>query len=801
MNPEASGERSVAAGWIGAAVTGDVIGLPAEILNAARDVQAPPGLTNLPPAPLCLGREAELVRLHEVGDTAIMQASTVHGLGGVGKTTLALAYAHRYRHAYSAVWWINADSPTRIEQSLAELTRRLLPGLTADRDRVAWAMAWLQWHPGWLLVFDNVEAVADLSPYLGALGGGRHLITSRRAVGWPRSMRTLALGTLDAEQAVELIRATAYGETELTVRELQDVRALAAELGYLPLALEQAGAYLRQNPTVTIPAYYRRLPTKLDKAVDGLDAERTIARIWTQTLDALTVRDPRAVELLRTLAWLAPDEVPVGLLEADGVDPDEPAEALGHLAAYSMATVTRDTVSVHRLVQQVLRVNAPEGRREAEQAVVRALDGLDPEAGEWDSLIPQLIALAESRPGGHDDEAVTDLYRRAGWRLDTQGRLARATALLEAVVAQREQSRGELHPDTLATRNNLACAYRAAGDLGRAVPLSETVLAQCERVFGELHPHTLTSRNNLADAYQLAGDLGRAVPLWETVLGQCEQVLGELHPDTLLIRSNLACVYQTAGDPGRAVSLLETVLAQRERVLGELHRDTLTSWQYLADAYRAAGDPGRAVSLLETVLAQRERVLGELHPDTLGTRDSLASALRAAGDPGRAVPLSETVLAQREQVLGELHPHTLTSRNNLACAYLSSGDAGRAVLLFELVLAQREQVLSALHPHTLLSRGNLAQSYAEAGDPVRAVPLLEAVLAQREQVLGEQHPDTLISRQGLALACAMTGRPDRAIPLFEAVAAQYERTLGGAHPTTVAVRNQLARARREAGTG
>ncbi|WP_052509528.1 tetratricopeptide repeat protein [Kitasatospora griseola] len=429
---EASGPRSIAGGWIGTAITGDVIGLPGEILNAARDVQAPPGLANLPPAPRCLGRDDELARLREAlaggGDTAITQASTVHGLGGVGKTTLALAYAHRYRHAYSVVWWINADSPTRIEQSLAELTRRLLPGLTADRDRVAWAMAWLQWHPGWLLVFDNVEAVADLSPYLGALGGGRHLVTSRRAVGWPGSMRTLALGTLDPEQAAELIRTTAYGDAGSTVRELQDVRALAAELGYLPLALEQAGAYLRQNPTVTVAAYHRRLPTKLDKAVDGLDAERTIARIWTQTLDALTARDPRAVEL-----------------------------------------------------------------------------------------------------------------------------------------AQREQTLGATHPDTLMSRSNVACAYTTAGDARRAVPLHELVLAQHEQVLGELHPATLTSRDNLACAYATFGDVGRATPLHELVCVQREQVLGTLHPDTITSRDNLAVVHEMAGRPDRAAALREAAPARTPR--------------------------------------------------------------------------------------------------------------------------------------------------------------------------------------------------------------------------------------------
>ncbi|MFJ5924187.1 FxSxx-COOH system tetratricopeptide repeat protein [Kitasatospora sp. NPDC092948] len=755
VSPEASGERAIAGQYIGTAITGDVIGLPGEILNAARDVQAPPGLTNLPPAPLCLGRDEELARLREAlaegGDTAITRAATVHGLGGVGKTTLALAYAHRYRHAHSTVWWINADSPTRIEQSLAELTRRLLPGPAADP--VAWAMAWLQWHPGWLLVFDNVEAVADLSPYLGALGGGRHLITSRRAVGWPRTVRTLALGTLDPDRAAELIRAAAYGDDEPTARELQDVRALAAELGYLPLALEQAGAYLRQNPTVTVAAYHRRLPTKLDKAADGLDAERTMARIWTQTLDALTARNPRAVELLHTLAWLAPDGTPVGLLETDGEDPDAVHEALGDLAAYSMATVTRHAVSVHRLVQQVLRTGADgaaAGRLVAERALVRALDGLDPEADDRDPLIPHLIALAETRPAGHHDEAVTEVYYRAARRLDIQGHTARTVALYEAVLAQCEQGRGDLHPDTLAARGNLARARTSAGDLRRALPLYEQALAQREQVFGELHAETLRSRHNLAFGYLTSGDPRRAVPLFEQVVAEHEQVLGELHPDTLMARNNLGGAYLAAGEAKRAALLFEAVVAQRARLLGDSHAETLDSRSDLVDAYLRLGDTARAVTLGEMVLAQREQVLGELHPHALTSRAGLADAHLSAGDLCRALPLLELVLAQREQVLGELHLHTLMSRSRLACGYVMSGDGRRALPLLELVLAQREQLLGEEHPVTLMSRSNLAFGCARIGETARAARLYATVLDQRTRVLGERHPDTVAVRDRLA---------------------------------------------------
>ncbi|MER7705881.1 tetratricopeptide repeat protein, partial [Kitasatospora sp. NPDC097605] len=541
---EAAGAGSIAAQSIGTAHTGDVIGLPAEILNAARDVEAPPGLTNLAPVPLCIGREEALAWLRETLSTAggmtITQASTVHGLGGVGKSALALAYAHRYCHEYSLVWWITAESPALIQQSLADLARRLRPAWSdtaSQQQRAEWAMAWLQWHHGWLLVFDNVENPIDLNRYLGALSGGHHLITSRRAIGWPRTVRTYTLGILDPGEAAEVICTYAFPEDAPTARERQDAYKLAADMGFLPLALEQAGAYLQQHPSMTIDAYRRSLPTKLDKSADGLDAERTIARIWAQTLHALTSRNPYAVDILRTLAWLAPDDIPIALLGATEGENDGLHEALGLLNAYSMATVTADTISVHRLVQTVLRTTAPAqpdgspaGRRAAEDALRRALnpDG-DPALDatpEWDPLLPHLTALAATTTGDLQNDHAASLYFAAANRLRDQGHDARAIPLFRAAVSLCRQVLGDTDPRTLSNRNNLAHAYQSAGDTNRAIALYETTLTQREQILGHTHPHTLISRNNLAHAYQSAGDINRAIALYETTLAQSEQVLG-----------------------------------------------------------------------------------------------------------------------------------------------------------------------------------------------------------------------------------------------------------------------------------
>jgi tetratricopeptide (TPR) repeat protein len=620
--------------------------LPAEAFRPWAELAAPAGLSNLPRPGLFVGRADEMARLDAAmaGPGGVV-VQAVHGLGGVGKSTLAARWAAAHAADYSLAWWITAASSADIGAGLAGLAVALQPALTGVQSLEALregAVQWLAAHPGWLVILDNVTDPADVAPLLARAPGGRYLITSRRASGWHATgVVPVRLDVLDPAEAQDLLAAILPPNQP---RGLDGAGELCAELGFLPLAIEQAGAYLAQagaTPREYLGLLARYPAAMYQAAPEGGDATRTIARIWHVTLDRLA-GDPLAEQVLRILAWYAPDGIPRMLL--DGLaDPPGVLRAVGRLAAYSMLTADAGTVAMHRLVQAVTRTPDPgdphvidDAREQAARQIVGALpDWEDPaDWPGWRMLLPHIDALASHAPPDTDTEDTASLLNQAGLFLNGQGQPGRAAGYHHRALADCVRVLGADHPDTLASRNNLAYAYRAAGDLGRAIPLYEQALADCVRVLGADHPDTLTSRNNLAYAYRAAGDLGRAIPLYEQALADRLRVLGADHPDTLASRNNLAGAYQEAGDLGRAVPLYEQALADCVRVLGADHPQTLASRNNLAYAYRAAGDLGRAIPLYEQALADCVRVLGADHPQTKIVRDNLAAS-RRSGTPSR----------------------------------------------------------------------------------------------------------------------------------------------------------------------
>jgi hypothetical protein len=637
----------------GAVIDARTIHLPPEAIRAPAGVAAARGLHNLAPRlPVFVDREQDMAELETVmGQDPAAAPPVVHGLGGTGKSTLALQFAHRSRERYNPVWWVSADSATSVTTGLADLAARLNPYenlAKTSAEAATWAISWLQSHTGWLIVFDDAESPHSLAPVLGTLAGGRHLITSRRATGWHRVGRPLPLAVLPADAAADmLMRIVDPGDdADRAVFE-----RLAVELGFLPLALEQAAAYIQHRQVA--PAAYldrlRRYPARMFAASglsDESDRQRTIARIWQLSLEAIEGEEPLAGEILRTFAWFAPDPIPRDL--AYRVREDDPLavdDALALLHAYSMITLTPETVAIHRLVQAVARLTDPADPYRTPQAIDRARDRAEqilltslPENPlfnvnswpRWRDLLPHVLALTSHIGADQDTPATAGILVEASGFLQGDGHSGEGIEAAQRAVDAFERLQGPDALDTLKARSYLASAYRAGGGLAAAAPLHQRNLADAARVLGEDHPETLVARANLAYLYAMEHDEERALELHERNLAAFERVHGPDHPHTLNARANLASSFRETGNLARAIELHEQSAADYARVFGDGHAETVTARSNLAYAYQLAGDLDRAIPLHRRVLADRERLYGPDHGHTEIARQLLSNAEQQA---------------------------------------------------------------------------------------------------------------------------------------------------------------------------
>ena len=374
-------------------------------------------------------------------------------------------------------------------------------------------------------------------------------------------------------------------------------------------------------------------------------------------------------------------------------------------------------------------------------------------------------ALAQSEESRQQAEGVSEFLVEAfrspdpaqtGREVKVADVLDRASAKLDKGFAGSQATKGAL-------LDALGRTYRGLGLYDRAVSLHTKARAVRETALGPDHPDTLASRHNLATAYQEAGRMSEAIALHEGTLKLRESKLGPDHDHTLKSRNNLANAYWSAGRNEDAIALHEGTLKLRESKLGPDHPDTLNSRHNLALTYWSAGRYEEAVALHESTLKLRESKLGPDHPDTLNSRHNLAVAYRSAGRIAEAIALDEATLKLREAKLGPDHPDTLTSRNGLAYAYARAGRLPEAIVFHEANLQLLESRLGPDHPVTLHGRTNLANDYQAAGRTAEATALHQRTLELREAKLGPDHPETLASRTNLAIAYAVAGRLSEAI--------------------------------------
>ncbi|MEU8621484.1 tetratricopeptide repeat protein [Streptomyces sp. NPDC048623] len=653
------------------------------------------------------------------GGTAVL-TQVLSGGGGVGKSQLAASYAAgAVAEGTDLVVWVPAGELQQVVTLYARAAQRIAVPGAAGEDPEADARAFLAWlattDRRWLVVLDDIGAPAALEGWWPAsrTGSGWVLATTRlhdaRLTGGGR--RRVSVDVYEPAEAVAYLRARLAEEPGLADGAEEE---LARELGYLPLALGHAAAYML-NSGLGCTAYldlFRRssLGDALPPSADAEGYGRAVATTLLLSLDAAEAADPAGLArpvlrpVLRLAALLDPAGHPAALWET--------AAVLAYLGGCDVGTVRASLRVLHRYALLTCDSGTGTVRMHAltARAVREAIPGVIP------GVIPEPIP--EPIPG-----PIPEVIREEGL-----ARLAEtAAAALLCLWPSPDRPDWELVAVLRANTDSLAAA------LG---PLMWAVL-DCRRLL-------FTAGHSLFRE----GLLAAATAHWAALAVAGAELLGAEHPDTLEALTRLAEAYSRAGRAAEAIEVEAGVLATCERVRGPQDGITLAARANLANCYAVAGRIPEAVALMEQVVADQDRFFGPV--DTAQARANLATFLQQTGRLSEAIVLAEQALEEIEGAVGPYHPNLLVVRNNLAAAYHDAGRHAEAAALKERTLADAERLLGPEHHQTSFLRANLAVTYWELGRRAEAAALLDRAVAELRSVLGDIHPDVVAYARSLA---------------------------------------------------
>jgi class 3 adenylate cyclase/tetratricopeptide (TPR) repeat protein len=744
-------------------------------LRAARAGDGPWLVPEAVRTPYFTGRQDLLALVHQ--QLAERHRAALTGLGGVGKTQAGIEYAIRHQEEYpGGVFWVNAETAGSLTTGFVEIGNALHLPAAASKDQkqvVDSVLDWLNGNEKWLLILDNVDDRREIRRFIPDRGKGDILITSRESVfqelGIPRA---LEVQDLHDDEAVSFLLKRA-GREEVDPAESTATIRLATELGNLPLALEQAAAYIAETGATFfdyLNAYRKRRMALLERARE-LVSHDTVSVTWAANFAAISAISPASADVLRIAAFIAPDAVPFdvfskgaqalggpiaeALAEADEL---AVAELLRPLARYSLirADTKSRTFGVHRLVEEIVRtaILEPDRRPYVERAVC-GLNAALPEVefDTWatcDQLVPHAMAIgAWVDAYGVVSEKAVRLFDLIGRYLLERGRLQEAKPLLDRALSIGERAFGPEHPSVARTIHNLGVYELYHARYEEAQPILQHALAIRERVLGPDHPDVASTLNGLANTYWHRGRYAEAQPLYERALAIWEHALGPDSPFVATGLNNLSSVLLRRGRYAESLTMNERALAIRERALPPDHPHVALSISNMAENHFRLGHHADAEAMAKRALEMRERTLGPDHRDVRETLNTLAAILAAQGRYAEAKATYERALTSAERSLGPDNAETPEPLSGLANLELKQGRHAEAQRLHERAVAIAERGLGPDHPELAGSLLGLAHVYVVGGRHAEAESLLRRALAIRKKTLGDEHPDVVEIRQKL----------------------------------------------------
>ena len=651
----------------------------------AAEIRRPPedrSIFNLPARNRTFsGRDHEIPAIHEelTGPADGVHGVALWGLGGIGKTALAIEYAHRHAADYDLVWWVTTTKPEAAAADLARLASKLGIRQTAQQDTLEELWGVLARRDRWLVVFDDADNPEDLRPFWPSGGSGHVLVTSRNPH-WGTLAAPIEVSVLDPDEA------TQFFDRRLRTANREAAEALAHELGHLPLALEQAAAYIEQT-RISLADYlrrWRRRAAQMYALGRPSDYRQTVATTWSVSMEQVRSREPAAEDLLRLCAYLAPDFIPRDLApSAPSLLPDRLARAasddleydavVATLVRYSLLRADAYTIDVHRLVQGMVREGLqPAQQQEWASTAVELVHAFMPsealqEGGRhrYRVLAAHALAAAEHAEAlGVQLETTAALFNHMGMFMEELGSYHMAQHLFQRALDVGAKAFGPADSRLAMIQKNLGLMLARVGDLSAARTMCEDALIRAQTLDPE-GPGVARASNDLALVLDELGEfeaakefLQRAVAIWEATAG------GEHpdHPELAMTLGNLGMVLEHLQDLEGAQAVLERALVMHE-VTGT---EGSTALHNLARVYEDRGELSEARAALERVLTAEQERYGPVHPEVAITLTTLASVVHGLGASAEAAELQRWALKVFRRALGPAHPQVAFALQGLA---------------------------------------------------------------------------------------------------------------------------------------
>jgi tetratricopeptide (TPR) repeat protein len=769
-----------------------------------------------------VGRESILAQLLERippgADKDDCQRTAIEGLGGVGKTQIALEAAFRVRdeHQDCSVFWVPAVDATSFENAYREIGRQLkVEGIDEDKADVRSLVQTALGHEragSWLLIVDNADDVELLfgntettapCDYLPFSRKGSILFTTRNHEAVVRldiiERNVIIAAEMSRAEAIELLQRNLKGNQ---TRDTESTTSLLDLLANLPLAIKQASAYMAKTGMSTAKYLdYCRLSDKnlirlLSKAFEDRGRYKSIrnpvATTWLISFDHISRDNQLAANYLRLMCFLAEKEIPLSLLPP--VDDElEVAEAIGILKAYAFITEREESSSfdIHRLVRLAMQ-NWLDKEGEWEKCITEVIQRLaeafpfpqHENRDVWAKYIPHALTALEFREDSTDEEAEWRLLFNVADSLSILGKYQKAEQMHRQALELMEKALDKEHPGILDSMNNLALVLNRQGKYEEAEQMHRQVLEGSMEVLGKEHPDTLDSMNNLALVLDSQGKYEEAEQMHRQTLKLREKLLGKEHPRTLDSMNNLALVLDSQGKYEEAEQMQRQALEPKEKVLGKEHPKTLDSMNNLAIVLDNQGKYKEVEQMHRQTLELKEKIRGKEHPRTLDSMNNLAVVLDNQGKYEEAEQMHRQTLELKEKVLGKEHPRTLDSMANLGVVLRHQGKYEEAGQIHRQTLEGSMKVIGKEHPDTLESMDNLGAVLYRQGKYEEAGQMHRQALELKEKVLGKEHPRTLNSMNNLGVVLRHQGKYEEAEQMHRQALEGY-KVLGKEHPRTL----------------